>query len=152
MALPNSDQSILLPRGALGPLLLLRKEKEAPDPSDPASDTQTERELKADPALCCSVCMHPITSVSEQIEQLGQHEHHCTNPHGIQFLIGCFASAQGCENVGDWVSEYTWFSGYLWRYSLCSACHTHLGWQFKSDQDSFFGLIKDRLVNYEHLH
>lgn len=120
----------------------------------PATSAQTlaEAELLADPTLCCAVCLHRITSAIESIEKLGQHEHHCTNPHGYHFLIACFGSAAGCENTGSWVSQHSWFPGYLWRYSLCAACHTHLGWQFKAGQDDFYGLIKVRLISYENLH
>lgn len=130
----------------------LRGDNTAVKQAATADNNRAETSPKSDPTLCCAVCLHRITSVVESVQKLGQHEHHCTNPHGCQFLIGCFAAAPGCENTGDWVSEYSWFPGYQWRYALCSACRIHLGWQFRSAQEDFHGLIKARLISYKALH
>ncbi|MBN1379630.1 MAG: hypothetical protein JXA04_10385 [Gammaproteobacteria bacterium] len=152
MVLPGDPKPMSFGANQSEPLLWLRQQKKSTDQPAIATEVLTENELRANPVLCCSACLHQITSMAERIELLGQHEHHCTNPHGIQFWIGCFAEAGGCKNTGDWISKHSWFAGYLWRYSLCAACHTHLGWQFRSDQNGFFGLIKARLLSYEQLH
>ena len=132
-------------------LELLQKQTDG-SAQDPTAKVDTESELEKDPAYCCAVCLHNVTQASQAFEVLGQHEYQFTNPHGYQFLIGCFCEASGCLNTGDWISQYSWFAGYLWRYSLCSACHNHLGWQFRSEQDSFYGLITTRLVYPEKMH
>lgn len=135
------------------PIQRLRREPQSGDNAvDADTEESTEMEIKGRPSLCCASCLHPITSLDAKIEMSGRHEHLFTNPHGYQFLIGCFDKAPGCQNTGDWLREHTWFTGYLWRYSLCAACHTHLGWQFRNDVNHFFGLIKVRLVSYEQLH
>lgn len=41
--------------------------------------------------------------------------------------------------------EFSWFPGYSWQITLCSACHHHLGWKFLAIKESvvpksFFGL------------
>ncbi len=136
--------------GGTGLIELLQRQAggHAPDPeSKNSAETKTEEE----DLFCCAVCLHSITHKVNAFSVLGQHEHYFTNPHGHQFLIGCFDEASGCRNTGDWVSQYSWFAGYLWRYSLCDACQTHLGWQFRSDHDSFYGLISTRLISSEKL-
>jgi hypothetical protein len=97
-------------------------------------------------ALVCRICGHPITSAAHIIEVDGHHHHTCTNPKGIRFHIRCFAAAPGCLNQGDPTSDFTWFAGYAWNYSLCCQCLSHLGWFFQSGSHSFFGLINDHLL------
>jgi hypothetical protein len=98
------------------------------------------------PRLLCVRCRHPITDNDQRIDANGSHAHTCTNPNGITFNIGCFRDAPGCAAIGAATTEYTWFRGYAWRIADCAKCGAHLGWQFTSPADGFFGLIVDRLM------
>ncbi|GMQ96935.1 MAG: hypothetical protein BMS9Abin15_0621 [Gammaproteobacteria bacterium] len=110
-------------------------------------DNQPEDEDKAEDGLRCSECTQFITSAESRITVAGSHEHHCTNPHGVTFAIGCFGHAPGCTGVGSPTLDHTWFPGYRWRITLCSGCSAHLGWIFEAaDGNLFFGLILDRLL------
>ena len=95
--------------------------------------------------LYCFLCSNVITSTSECISVEGSHEHIFTNPHGYRFYIGCFRNAPGCIQEGIDTDDFSWFSGYSWKYALCANCHQHLGWIYHSS-DQFYGLIFDRLV------
>ncbi len=97
--------------------------------------------------LLCKFCKHKITHRGAAIDVNGSHKHVFANPGGFVFEIGCFRMAPGCVNHGPPTSEFTWFSGFNWRFSLCSKCHSHLGWHYLSnDAASFFGLIMDNLI------
>lgn len=98
------------------------------------------------PRLLCVRCRHPITDSDQRIDVSGSHAHTCTNPLGLTFHIGCFRDAPGCASIGAATTEYTWFPGYAWRIADCAKCGVHLGWQFTSPADGFFGLIVDRLI------
>jgi len=98
------------------------------------------------PRLLCARCRHPITDNDQRIDVNGSHAHTYTNPNGITFNIGCFRDAPGCAAIGAATTEYTWFPGYAWRIAECAKCGAHLGWQFTSPADGFFGLIVDRLI------
>jgi len=107
-------------------------------------------------AILCRQCKNKITSSSNRIEKNGSHKHIFNNPGGYIFEIGCFGAANGCVNQGTPNLEFSWFAGFSWRFSLCSACHTHLGWIYQSigrqstDRSSgFFGLILDKLIEDE---
>ena len=80
------------------------------------------------------------------VDRRGQHEHAFTNPHGIGYRIGCFASAMSLAGLGSETDEYTWFPGYYWRVMLCSRCNALLGWRYRSVDDEFFGLIVRHLM------
>lgn len=95
--------------------------------------------------ILCKVCQHKITSFENKIEINGQHQHVFTNPSGFIYEIGCFSLANGCVNRGIPSLEYTWFSGYAWRFAFCSSCFMHLGWFYQSGNDSFYGLILENL-------
>ncbi len=44
----------------------------------------------------------------------------------------------------------TWFPKFKWIIGVCSHCLIHLGWYFESienNQEGFFGLIVDKLIN-----
>ena len=107
---------------------------------------KTEEALHSDRPILCARCRNPVTHHSERIVVQGSHEHNFTNPAGITFQIGCFREAPGCVGSGSGTMEYTWFVGYEWRIAACTKCQTHLGWQFTSQTDSFFGLILNRLM------
>ena len=94
----------------------------------------------------CAACNHLITLTVHRICQSGNHQHQFSNPFGIEFIIGCFAAAPGCVQLGPATDEHTWFPGFQWRIALCRNCQTHLGWGFQSSGEAFFGLILDRLV------
>lgn len=97
--------------------------------------------------LLCRACAHFVTDVACRILRDGAHNHTFTNPLGVVFEIGCFATAPGCAEVGAASAEHSWFAGFAWRVALCGHCSAHLGWRFTSNgDDEFYGLILDRLV------
>ncbi len=118
--------------------------------SDPERERELVRERRQLPAhehrLFCARCRRVITTQDQRITVNGSHDHHCTNPHGLEFHIGCLGEARGCGASGAATMEYTWFHGYAWRMAHCAQCQTHLGWLFGSPTDSFYGLILDRLT------
>ena len=97
--------------------------------------------------LVCARCKHPITTTAARIEVAGQHEHARKNPHGYEYVFGCFAEAPGCLPVTWPSTEFAWFAGYTWEIGRCERCREHLGWRFASADQVFFGLISDRLVD-----
>jgi hypothetical protein len=99
--------------------------------------------------ILCAACHHPITASIHKIEINTTHHHRFTNPTGFTFEIGCFTLANGCELHGTPTLEHTWFQGFTWRYALCAHCHNHLGWFYQATNDSFYGLILNRLQNEE---
>ncbi len=99
--------------------------------------------------LVCLRCAQPITSPAAACSVAGAHQHTRANPHGFVFRIGCFREAPGCLATGAATHEYSWFPAYAWRVAVCSACVEHLGWLFRCDDDAFYGLILDRLVERE---
>lgn len=109
---------------------------------------QRQTELETDKQrLLCAACSHPITDPGQRIAQNGSHQHDFTNPHGMLFRIGCFATAPGCVQVGPAIEQWSWFSGFAWRIALCRQCQTHLGWGYRPRSgEGFFGLILDRLT------
>ena len=96
--------------------------------------------------ILCKVCHYFITSLDQKIQVNGTYHHIFRNPTGLVFEIGCFSSANGCVNYGTPTLEYTWFSGFTWRYALCSHCHLHLGWFYQSPTNCFYGLILGNLL------
>lgn len=105
-------------------------------------DTYTEDEKQ----YLCRFCNSMITSAAAQITVNESHTHIFANPHGFVFEIGCFRNAKGCFYFGHASYEFSWFTGYSWQIAGCRFCKNHLGWYFSSENDSFFGLILDRLV------
>jgi hypothetical protein len=96
--------------------------------------------------LLCSACLSPVTSESELVAIAGSRLHHRTNPNGIEFEFACFRAAPGAEVRGQPTTEFSWFPGYAWSYSMCRSCDSHLGWHFEGRNPSFHGLILDRLT------
>jgi hypothetical protein len=90
--------------------------------------------------------MQVITSPAERIEVKGSHRHTFSNPLGLLFQIGCFRRVKGCVDASPPEVEWSWFQGYVWQVVLCSACATHMGWRYTGQQDCFYGLILDRLM------
>ena len=95
--------------------------------------------------IYCSFCDHGITGLNHACAVNGQHTHTFFNPAGVVFEICCFRQAPGCVVRGHSTDEFTWFAGYRWSYALCGRCRAHLGWQYTSAEDSFFGLIAPNL-------
>lgn len=95
--------------------------------------------------LHCAACSAVISNLANAIEINGSHHHHCTNPHGFDFHVGCFNEALGCSISGEREHADSWFPGFLWRYASCSECQQHLGWYFDHSEAYFYGLIMDRV-------
>ncbi|MHB8535207.1 MAG: cereblon family protein [Sulfuricaulis sp.] len=111
------------------------------------ADTRRAEKTKKENRLFCAACRRPVTNQNERIQVQGGHEHRCTNPHGIEYHIGCFREAGGCTAIGEATLEYTWFTGYAWRIALCAHCHVHLGWRFEASGEYFHALIGGRLTS-----
>ena len=128
---------------------------EIQDPPNTTLDPKLRSLLKDDAErgnyIYCASCSHVLTTADQRIDVHGSHDHHCTNPHGFQFHVGCFAEALGCDISGDAYAADSWFMGYTWRLAACAECHTHLGWYFGASTpggggpDYFYGLILDRI-------
>lgn len=129
------------------PVLLFKAPAEKPAKTI-KEDTQKETDdHESGKPLLCRFCRKKITYRGAAIEVNGAHKHVFANPGGFVFEIGCFRIAPGCVNHGAPTLEFTWFSGFTWRFSLCSRCHSHLGWHYLSkDSASFFGLIMSNLI------
>ncbi len=112
-------------------------------PQDKRSqETMTAQKKK----ILCGNCFQTITSPEEMIERNGAHQHTFVNPHGVVFTIGCYRAAAGCRPTGPVSDEFSWFKSFTWQIGICEKCLTHLGWHFLSKNDTFFGLILDRLI------
>ncbi len=96
--------------------------------------------------VLCRYCGNRITTMEHIISVDGQHTHTFTNQQGITYEVGCFSSAIGCVIYGNPTLELTWFDDFCWSLALCSSCLFHMGWHYKSEEESFFGLILDRLM------
>ncbi len=108
--------------------------KETPESARDAGVTDDE-------ALRCAVCDHKITERALRIEMAGGHEHTFVNPHGIAFVIGCFAAAPGCVYLGTTEQAFSWFPGWTWQVAACRQCRTHVGWIYRLAGQQFHGLI-----------
>jgi len=108
-----------------------------------------EVEPQEERSLYCFVCGEIVTRIDQRLSIQGDHRHTFTNPGGYIYEIGCFRDAEGCGETGEFTEEYTWFTGYAWRYAYCGSCRVHLGWAYEGAGESparFFGLILNRLV------
>lgn len=121
---------------------------ESPEEEHESSPTIGEGE-EPGRLLACSICGHAITSTADRITVGEQHEHEGVNPHGHRFRFGCFGRAPGCVSRGVPSKQFTWFPGYFWHVQDCARCNEHIGWLFFHPDDSFYGLILDRLVEIE---
>lgn len=102
--------------------------------------------LKEGQVILCKNCKNIVTFPAHNITVNGEYIHKFTNPEGVTYQISCFSSANGCIIHGIPTMDHTWFDGFSWSLSLCSNCFTHLGWYYKCKDQSFFGLILDRLL------
>jgi hypothetical protein len=99
--------------------------------------------------LRCGTCRATVTTEAARTDRDGGHVHRVRNPGGYRYEIGCFSAAPGCTVQGEPTLEHTWFLGFAWRYALCAACNTHLGWSYERQEEHFFGLILDQLTLFE---
>ena len=107
--------------------------------------TGDEKSPSESKKILCVNCGNIITDPEEHIKSGAEDYSIFRNPAGIFFRIICFSGAAGCFVTGDYTAEATWFPGYLWSPALCRSCGTHLGWHYISTENSFFGLIADRI-------
>jgi hypothetical protein len=119
-------------------------------PPPPGEDGQTEPDRAVDSderqSVRCRACGHEVTTREDGLEVDGRHRHTFFNPAGVLYEIACYGDAPGCDDLGTPTDQFSWFPSFSWRYSLCGACRSHLGWQFLgADGESFWGLIVDRL-------
>jgi hypothetical protein len=109
-------------------------------------DAESAIELNADDPILCRACSHEVTSVAAMIAIQGSHNHRFTNPAGVTYRIRCFSAADGCLVWGQPTLEFTWFQGFAWSFAFCRRCYLHLGWHYQSSGPSFFGLIRENLI------
>ncbi len=114
--------------------------------AEDAEKPKAEDDEGSDEILACASCRHPITSGAARIQVGNAHAHTFVNPHGLEFRIGCFGLASGLLRIGDPETFWTWFPGHTWQVEVCASCREHLGWEFRSSDHRFHGLILDRLV------
>jgi hypothetical protein len=108
--------------------------------------TRDESATETEDWLICRACARPVTKDRDRIAVDGRHRHNLFNPAGILFEVGCFAAAPGCRFSGEFTEEFTWFPGHAWRYALCGGCGEHLGWEFRSQDSGFAGLILGKVI------
>jgi hypothetical protein len=125
-------------------LLLLQQRPSSPTTAGPQAQDEVREDGGA--RLACHRCLSIVTDGSQRIAVGGAHAHHVVNPHGFEFLVGCFAGAAGCAAVGEASTYWSWFPGFAWQLDICCGCGEQLGWLFRSADALFHGLILDRLV------
>ncbi len=123
----------------------LRESRRAPGDLGADPEVEDVLALSSGRRLLCAVCAEPITGDQHRTAIEGRHVHRRTNPVGFEFEFGCFADAPGALAAGPTTAEHTWFAGFTWRFSICRACGSHLGWLFEGSGTGFHGLILDRL-------
>ena len=108
-------------------------------PARETDDTSGDRDGRW---LRCAHCGSRIAKTADRMSVNGRFAHVFNNPAGYVFEIGCFAMAEGCVNEGHPTMEFSWFVGFSWRFAVCGACRSHLGWFYQSMKGaSFYGLI-----------
>lgn len=129
------------------PLLFFREEDVPAEVDVPETDATDETDADVEKGLVCRKCRAHVTESRHAVAINGNHLHTFFNPAGIVFEIRCFSQAKGCAVHGEATGEFSWFAGYVWRYALCGNCLAHLGWKYESGENTFFGLIQDKLVD-----
>ncbi len=127
------------------PLTFREKSEKPQGVSSILTQSVEEDEKKAEKVLRCKQCDAAITRAKDRVSRAEKHLHTFFNPAGIVYEIGCFRRASGCHVEGVRSTEFSWFADYSWQISFCSSCSKHLGWFFSGRDDTFFGLIVDRL-------
>ncbi len=113
---------------------------------------EEEKTEEREESIICKNCRNEITTVGYSIAVNGQHAHIFKNPLGITFHIGCFSRAWGSFIYGIPTYEATWFPGFTWCIAVCANCFTHLGWNYQSGRESFYGLIMANLLTDHKIH
>lgn len=111
--------------------------------------TLDDAEDKKERIVACRGCNNKIAGIADKISFDDHHIHTFANPSGILFEIGIYGEAGGLVMEGAFSDEFTWFKGYSWRIALCSFCLIHMGWMFQNRDNSFFGIISDRIYEVE---
>lgn len=107
---------------------------------------QDAEQLPRTDLILCHFCRAAITSKRDEFTVAGNHRHQFLNPNGLQYLIGCFKIAPGCDISGPPIKDFSWFKAHSWQLARCSDCGEHLGWFYQNGEASqFFGLILDKL-------
>ncbi len=114
-------------------------------PTRAATITRPKRADDDPRVIVCAACGHALTTLDARIEVSGRHEHTCENPAGIVFRVGCFAAVTGCEIGSNPSREWSWFPGFAWQIEHCARCRAHVGWRYVREDQSFHGLILDRV-------
>jgi hypothetical protein len=97
--------------------------------------------------LLCSGCCAQVADDDAAIEVCGLHQHTCTNPAGVTYVVSCFAAvSEAVQVVSNESSEWAWFPGYRWQLTACAHCGAQLGWKYTRADGSFHGLIVSRLT------
>ena len=126
----------------------LRRPASGPPTRPGTPNPGTDQLERPDSAIKCRSCNHRVTSEELRLEMSGRHGHRVTNPHGIEFVIGCFSQASGCLAAGQPYRLRSWFAGYQWQIALCRHCGAHLGWYFsQGEHHSFYALILNRVTD-----
>ncbi|MCB1140917.1 MAG: hypothetical protein H7A24_06805 [Leptospiraceae bacterium] len=114
------------------------------------TDSQLEYELFNEmdiferPVVCAS-CNTMISDVKFLLSLEGRSLHHFINPSGLRFSFYTFYYTKNTFEYGEPTEEHTWFSGYRWSFLLCEVCQSHLGWYYRNSDDSFFGLVDEKI-------
>jgi hypothetical protein len=100
----------------------------------------------------CSICRTFISSSDRLVKVNDSNFHSFTNPDGVECDFNTFLSCPGAVAHGRATAEYTWFTGYLWRFAVCGTCHQHLGWHYAAQSPlhrplEFWGLLVSRLAS-----
>jgi hypothetical protein len=99
----------------------------------------------------CSGCGAVISHSGLIIEINGAKEHSFVNPSGIRCDFITFSHCENSTAHPELYLEYSWFSGYGWRFLTCEACSRHLGWQYdatggRKSPGSFFGVLANAVT------
>jgi hypothetical protein len=97
---------------------------------DTIEKTETQTNEKPEHPILCASCGTVVSYREHILRYTGISEHVFTNPHGFVFRVGLLREAPGVFSVGDWTEEFSWFTGFAWRFAVCGGCMTHLGWEY----------------------
>ena len=122
------------------------KSDDAPGHTSATPESREDASLAPEEMVRCASCHHGVTADRFSLPVNGQAQHRFVNPAGIYFDIHCFSQAPGALSQGTPENYWTWFAGYAWQMSTCTACTVHLGWKFLAAEDAFYGLIVNRLT------
>jgi hypothetical protein len=108
---------------------------------EPSTIQAREHSTRDDEWVRCTACGHALAPQRAGIDVEGKHVHTFVNPMGHEYTIRCFGDAPGCQGTGEESTFFTWFKGFAWQVALCAACGAHVGWSFRKEGGSFWGLI-----------